>query len=97
MAKLYCECLVVRRAHEFSEAAALLTKDVPILSFKYRLGRIRTQRHLGDYIDAFEALDTLEKEIAEQMEKTAEKSKERCKLVSILIRLLRERTTILCI
>ena len=65
MAWLYCECLVVRRAHEFSEAAALISKEVPILSFKYRLERARTQRKLGDYIDAIEGLQVLEKDIAE--------------------------------
>ena len=77
MAQLYCECLVVRKAHEYSEAAALLAKATPILGLKYRLARTRTQRKLGDYLDAMDALATLEKEIADQMEKADEESSER--------------------
>ena len=87
----------MRKAHEFSEAAALLSKGTPILGFKYRLARARTQRKLGDYLDALEAMATLEKEIAETMDKAADESPERRKLAALLVRLLRERMTVLCI
>ena len=65
MARLYSECLAVRKAHEFSEAAALLARELPILNFKYKIERVRTQRKLGDYIEALAGLDALGKEIAE--------------------------------
>ena len=55
--------MAVRKAHEFSEAAALITKDEPIINIKYKLARIRTQRIMGDYIEAMDSLGALEKDI----------------------------------
>ena len=52
---------------------------------------------MGDYIDAMESLSNIEKEIVEQMDKQQEGSKPRKKLTTLLIRLLRERATLLCI
>ena len=52
---------------------------------------------MGDYLDAMSSLKTIEIEIVDEMKKFAENSKQRNKLTTYLIRLLRERATILCI
>ena len=67
MARIYCECLCIRKAHEYSEAASMLAKmdnkDNPIIHFKYRLAHCLTKRRLGDYLEALSDVNQLFEEV----------------------------------
>ena len=69
MARIYCECLCIRKAHENGEAATMLAsmdKSSVSLKFKYRLAKCLTKRRMGDYTEALANLDTLFDELIEE-------------------------------
>ena len=72
LARIYCECLCIRKAHEFSELATVLAKmekKAKVTQFKFRITHCLTKRRLGDYLDALKDLDALFDEIIEEQKK----------------------------
>ena len=60
LARIYCECLCLRKAYEHSEKAVNDVKKEstkPELVFKYRLAHVLTKRRFGDYIEALDDLN----------------------------------------
>ena len=83
LARIYCECLCIRKAHEFSELATVLAKmekQAKLTQFKYRIAHCLTKRRLGDYLEALKDLDVLFDEIIEEQKKTEAGSKKWIKL-----------------
>ena len=83
LARIYCECLCIRKAHEFSELATVLAKmekQAKLIQFKYRIAHCLTKRRLGDYLEALKDLDVLFDEIIEEQKKTEAGSKKWIKL-----------------
>lgn len=66
LARIYCECLCIRKAHEYSELATVLAKldrSAILIQYKYRLASCLTKRRLGDYFEAMKGVNALFDEI----------------------------------
>ena len=100
LARIYCECLCIRKAHEYSEAASVMAKmdksgDI-FLQFKFRLAHCLTKRRLGDYLEALADINKLFEETIVEQSKAEVKSKRWDKLTRLLINILKERLTLQC-
>jgi len=89
---------VIYKAHELSHKALTLARQSSDIyqKLKFKLLRVRVFRKVGEFNRATNWLVSLEKEIVAELEKREEGSKEYNKLYKLMIRLLKDRLSVLC-